>query len=158
MIRIIAMFWLSCIFFPLKLFLTAKLEFESIWSISILSVIMSHLVYVHAHINYLLFSSCFLLNFLLIIYVRIHNLTATLKLRIDIDRIDANSNFAVSYIFIFENNKKSKPKIIRLCNQHYYYCCQTIFISSFSNILWIPVIIIGVQQKVYPTNKFIKNQ
>ena len=49
---------------------------------------MSHLVYVHAHINYLLFSSCFLLNFLLIIYERIYNLTVTLKLRIDIDRID----------------------------------------------------------------------
>ena len=54
---------------------------------------MSHLVYIHAHINYLLFSTCFLLNIILTIYVRIHNLTATLKLRIDIDRIDPNSNF-----------------------------------------------------------------
>ena len=54
---------------------------------------MSHLVYVHAHINYLLFSTCFLLKIILTIYERIHNLTATLKLRIDIDRIDTNSNF-----------------------------------------------------------------
>ena len=55
---------------------------------------MSHLVYVDAHINYLLFSTCFLLNISLTIYVRIRNLTATLKRRIDIDRIDSNSNFA----------------------------------------------------------------
>ena len=56
--------------------------------------LMSHLVYIHAHINYLLFSTYFLLNISLTIYVRIHNLTATLKIRIDIDRIDSNSNFA----------------------------------------------------------------
>ena len=55
---------------------------------------MSHLVYVHAHINYLLFSTCFLLNIILTIYVRIHNLTATLKLRTDFDQIDSNSNLA----------------------------------------------------------------
>ena len=56
---------------------------------------MSHLVNVHAHINYLLFSTRFLLNIILTIYVRIHDLTATLKLRIDTDRIDSNSNFAI---------------------------------------------------------------
>ena len=50
------------------------------------------------HINYLLFSTCFLLNIILTIYVRIHNLTATLKIRIDIDRIDSNSNFACIYV------------------------------------------------------------
>ena len=55
--------------------------------------LMSHLVYIHAHINYLLFSTYFLLNISLTIYVLIH-LTATLKIRIDIDRIDSNSNFA----------------------------------------------------------------
>ena len=51
---------------------------------------MSHLVYVLAHTNYLLCSTCFLMNIILTIYVR--NLTATLKLRNDIDRIDSNSN------------------------------------------------------------------
>ena len=55
--------------------------------------LMSHLVYIHAHINYLLFSTYFLLNISLTINVLIH-LTATLKIRIDIDRIDSNSNFA----------------------------------------------------------------
>ena len=58
---------------------------------------MSHLVYVHGHINYLLFSTCFLLNIILAIYVRIRNLTVTLKFRIDIDRIDSNSNFALCF-------------------------------------------------------------
>ena len=70
--------------------------------------LMSHLVYVDAHIDYLLFSTCFLLNIILTIYVRIHNLTATLKIRIDIDRIDSNSNFAFykgfyNNVFIFYN-------------------------------------------------------
>ena len=59
---------------------------------------MSHLVYIHAHINYLLFSSYFLLNISLKIYVRIHNLTATLKKGIDIDQIDSNSNLALVVI------------------------------------------------------------
>ena len=57
---------------------------------------MSHLAYVDAHINYLLYSTYFLLNISLTIYVRMHNLTATLKIRIDIDRIDSNSNFALT--------------------------------------------------------------
>ena len=76
---------------------------------------MSHLVYVHTHINYLLFSSCFLLNFLLIIYVRIHNLTATLKLRIDIDQIDANFNFASFFTQITKEKEHSAKKIKKAC-------------------------------------------
>ena len=43
--------------------------------------------------TYLLFSTCFLLNIILTIYVRIQNLTAKSKLRIDIDRKDSSSNF-----------------------------------------------------------------
>ena len=41
-----------------------------------------------------IFKFYFLLNISLTIYVRILRLTATLKIRIDIDRIDSNSNFA----------------------------------------------------------------
>ena len=37
---------------------------------------------------------CFRLNIILTIYVIIHNQTATLKLRIDIDQTDSNSNIA----------------------------------------------------------------
>ena len=78
---------------------------------------MSHLIYVHAHINYLLFSSCLPLDISLIIYVRIHNLTATLKIRIDIDRIDSNSNFAQ---IIFDYQSLQKAHLNSIIDKKYF--------------------------------------
>ena len=65
--------------------------------------LISHLNYVNVHINYILFSTCFLLDMSFTIYVRLHNVTATLKLGIDIDREDSKFNFTLillkSYIY-----------------------------------------------------------